>query len=152
MQKNKIGKQNHTLLCHHRYAVILSLFLLFFSFTATACSRTETPQDKIADLEFTVVPDNEIPEELKKLIEEKKANEFKLSYSADDSLYIVAGFGEKETGGYSVSVKSLYLTENAIVMDSDLTGPGQDEAVSKGPSFPFIVIRTQDRPESIVFR
>ena len=116
------------------------------------CKGEEEPEDKIADLEFEIVSEGEIPQELRDLIEEKKANEFKLSYSADGSLYIAVGFGEKETGGYSIGIKALYLTENAIVMDSDLTGPAQGEEVSRAPSFPYIVIRTEDRPESIVFR
>lgn len=116
------------------------------------CSKEDEAKDKVADLEFTVVSEAEIPAELKELIEEKKANEFKLSYSADGYLYIVAGYGTQETGGYSVSVKALYLTENSIVMDSDLIGPEQDEEVSQKPSCPYIVIRTEDRPESIVFR
>ncbi len=116
------------------------------------CSEEDEAKDKVADLEFTVVSEAEIPAELQELIEEKKANEFKLSYSADGYLYIVAGYGTQDTGGYSVSVKELYLTENSIVMDSDLIGPGQDEEVSQKPSCPYIVIRTEDRPESIVFR
>lgn len=116
------------------------------------CITTEEPADKIADLEFTVVPEEEIPQELAKLIQEKKVNEFKLSYSADGKLYIVAGFGEKSTGGYSVRVNALYLTENAIVFDTDLLGPAKDEEVSQAESWPYIVICTVDRPESVVFR
>ncbi len=116
------------------------------------CAGEDEAKDKVADLEFTVVSEAEIPQELKELIEEKKTNEFKLSYSADGFLYIVAGYGTQDTGGYSVSVKELYLTENSIVMDSDLIGPGQDEEVSQTPTCPYIVVRTEDRPESIVFR
>ena len=118
----------------------------------TACGDAGEPADKIADLEFTIVPETEIPEELANLIQEKKANEFKLSYSADGRLYIVAGFGEKETGGYSVRVNELYLTENAIVMDTDLIGPAQDEKVSQAVSYPYVVVCTEDRSESVVFR
>ncbi len=116
------------------------------------CTSADEPAGKVADLEFTVVPEEEIPEELAKLIRQKKANEFKLSYSADGKLYIVAGFGEKATGGYSVRVNALYLTENAIVFDTDLLGPGKDEEVSQGTSWPYIVICTVDRPESVIFR
>lgn len=117
-----------------------------------SCTSSDEPADKVADLEFTVVPEEEIPEELAKLIREKKTNEFKLSYSADGKLYIVAGFGEKTTGGYSVRVNALYLTENAIVFDTDLLGPGKNEEVSQGASWPYIVICTVDRPESVIFR
>lgn len=131
---------------------LLSALVVLLLGGAVGCAGKGEPEDKVADLEFSIVPEEEIPEELKRLIEEKKANEFKLSYSADGSLYIVAGYGTKETGGYSVTVKALYLTENAIVMDSDLMGPGQEEEVSKAPSWPYIVIRMEDRTESIVFR
>ena len=118
----------------------------------TACGTTEGPADKIADLEFTVVPEEELPEELAKLIRDKRNHEFKLSYSADGKLYMVAGFGEKDTGGYSVRVNALYLTENAIVFDTDLLGPSKDEEVSQETSWPYIVVCTADRPESVVFR
>lgn len=132
-----------------RWIAVLCILLCL----ATGCAgEEEGAKDKVADLDFTIVSEPEIPEELRQLIEEKKANEFKLSYSAEGKLYIVAGYGKKDTGGYSVSVKEVYLTENAIVMDSDLTGPGQDEEVSQAPSYPYIVICMEDRPESIVFR
>ena len=99
-----------------------------------------------------VVPEREIPEELQELIRDKQKNPFKLSYSADGCLYIVVGFGQKETGGYSVQVNELYLTENAIVIDTDLLGPAQNEEVSQAPSYPYVVICTEDRQESVVFR
>ena len=116
------------------------------------CLLSKQSVDKVADLEFSVVPEEEIPEELAKLIREKKTREFKLSYSVDGKLYIVAGFGEKSTGGYSIRVNECYLTENAIVFDTDLLGPGKDEEVSQGTSWPYIVICMEDRPESVVFR
>lgn len=132
-----------------RYGLLVMAVVMLL---AAGCAGEEEPADKIADLEFTVVSEEEIPEELRKLIEEKKANEFKLSYSADGALYIVAGFGEKDTGGYSICVNELYLTENAIVIDTDLIGPEQKEEVSQASSYPYIVVRTEDRPESVVFR
>lgn len=134
-----------------RWIAVVWIFALF-GLAAGCAGGEEDAKDKVADLDFSVVSEAETPEELKQLIEEKKANEFKLSYSAEGKLYIVAGYGKKETGGYSVSVKAVYLTENAIVMDSDLTGPKEDEEVSKAPSYPYIVICMEDRPESIVFR
>lgn len=135
-----------------RWWMLPALVVIVVMGLLAACKDSKEPMDKIADLEFTVVPEEEIPAELAKLIGEKKANEFKLSYSADGKLYIVAGFGEKSTGGYSVRVNALYLTENAIVFDTDLLGPGKDEQVSQKPSCPYIVVCTEDRMESVVFR
>ncbi len=134
-----------------RWIAVLCM-LAVLCLAAGCAGGEEEAKDKVADLDFTIVSEPEIPEELRQLIEEKKANEFKLSYSAEGNLYIVAGYGKKDTGGYSVSVKAVYLTENAIVMDSDLTGPGQDEVVSQAPTYPYVVICMEDRPESIVFR
>ena len=83
------------------------IVLMLVAGGAAACQRSERPTDKVADLEFIVVPEEDIPEELVKLIQEKKTNEFKLSYSVDGKLYIVSGFGEKDTGGYSVRGNAL---------------------------------------------
>ena len=58
-------------------------------------------RDKVRDLEFAVVSEAELPEELAKLVAEKKAAPFKLTYSNDQGLYIVVGYGEQATGGYS---------------------------------------------------
>ena len=93
----------------------------------TGCSVARESQEKVRDLEFTVVGENELPQELKALAEEKKAAPFKLSYSNDQGLFIVVGYGEQSTGGYSITVRELYLTENSIVIDTELLGPHKGE-------------------------
>ena len=78
-----------------------------------------------------MVEEKSVPGELAKLIEEKKLNEFRLTYTDDESLYLVTGFGEQETGGYSISVNECYLTETSIVFDTTLIGPSKDETVQQ---------------------
>lgn len=106
---------------------------------------------KIKDLEFTVVEDADIPEGLMAKIEEKKSKSFKLSYSNSDNLYIIVGYGEQSTGGYSIIVDKLYLTENAIYIDTNLLGPKKDEVVTQALTYPYIVVKTEIRDERIVF-
>lgn len=108
--------------------------------------------DKVRDLTFTVVGDVDVPEELQKLIEEKKGEAFKLTYSNDQGLYIVSGYGKQESGGYSIAVEALYLTENSIVFDTELLGPEKGEEVSAEPSYPYIVILTESLEEPVIFR
>ena len=60
---------------------------------------SDAGEEQVKDLEFTVVEEKSVPGELAKLIEEKKLNEFRLTYTDDESLYLVTGFGEQETGG-----------------------------------------------------
>lgn len=108
--------------------------------------------DKVRDLDFTVVGDNDVPQELLNLIQEKKKDAFKLTYSNDQGLYIVNGYGTQESGGYSITVEQLYLTENAIIFDTELMGPEKDEEISKEPSCPYIVIKTEFLEEPVIFQ
>lgn len=130
-------------------------FLLFWVLMVrflTGCSVEKENQDKVRDLEFTVVGEGDLPEELKNLVEEKKAAPFKLTYSNDQGLYIAVGYGEQATGGYSISVRELYLTENSIVIDTELTGPEKGETVGVEKSYPYIVIRTEYLENPVIFQ
>lgn len=109
-------------------------------------------EEKVRDLEFEVVEEGAVPEELAKLIEEKKLNEFRLTYTDDNTLYLVTGFGEQETGGYSIAVDGCYLTETSLVFDTSLIGPGKDETVQQNASYPYIVVKTENREEPVIFR
>ena len=62
------------------------------------------------------------------------------------------GYGEQETGGYSISVRELYLTENAIVADTELLGPQNLEQTGAEKSYPYIVIKTEYLEEPIIFQ
>ena len=77
-------------------------------------------EEKVKDLEFTVVGQNEIPKELMDMIEQKKTEEFRLTYTSGEDLYIAVGYGEQQTGGFSISVPEFYLTENSMVIKTEL--------------------------------
>lgn len=118
----------------------------------SGCSAEKENGEKVRDLEFTVVGEAEIPEALKQLIEEKKAAPFKLTYSNDQGLYIVVGYGEQQTGGYSIAVKELYITENSIVVDTELIGPDSGEEVGVEKSYPYVVIQTEYLENPVIFQ
>lgn len=61
------------------------------------------------------------------------------------------GYGEQETGGYSICIRDLYLTVECDFVDTELVGPRKGEQVSSGPSYPYIVIKTEKRDESTIF-
>ena len=93
---------------------------------------------------------NENPDKIR--IQEKKQDAFKLTYSDDQSLYIVSGYGVQETGGYSITVEQLYLSENTIVFDTELMGPAKGETGNSGPSCPYIVVKTEYLEEPVIFQ
>lgn len=117
----------------------------------TGCKTEDTDIKKIKDLDFTVVEDADLPGELKEIIEEKKEQPFKLTYTNKDSLYIGVGYGKQNTGGYSITVNELYLTKNAVYIDTNLIGPSQDAIVAQGVTYPYVVVKLELREERVVF-
>lgn len=117
------------------------------------CAKEKDPMERIKDLEFTVLAEDNIPEELKTVIDEKKGNAFKVTYQDNGFLYICIGYGEQVSGGYSITVNDLYLTENAIYTDTTLLGPEPGDAAAKknAPSYPYIVIKTEFVDKPVVF-
>lgn len=117
----------------------------------SGCSMEAANNEKLRDLEFTVVEEGDIPEELQKIIEEKKVSEFKITYTDNENLYICVGYGEQKTGGYSIAINDLYLTSNAIFINTNLIGPSKDEKISEGLSYPYVVVKTEYMDKSVVF-
>ncbi|MDF2538097.1 MAG: putative rane protein [Herbinix sp.] len=133
-----------------RIAVLL-LTIVITVLGITGCKTEDTDIKKLKDLEFTVVEDADLPGELKEIIDEKRENPFKLSYSNKDHLYIVVGYGKQNSGGYSISVDDLYLTSNAIYIDTNLIGPSQDDMVTQGVTYPYVVVKLEFMDKSVVF-
>ncbi len=131
--------------------LLLLLTILITSLGLTGCKKEDTEVKKIKDLEFTTVEDADLPGELKEIIDEKKEEPFKLSYSNKDNLYIVVGYGKQNSGGYSISVDELYLTSNAIYINTTLIGPSKEDMVSQGITYPYVVVKLEFREERIVF-
>ncbi|WP_349673746.1 protease complex subunit PrcB family protein [Lacrimispora sp.] len=120
--------------------------------TLSGCTVNGDNGNKVRDLDFTVVADTDIPQELKQIIAEKQQSPFKLTYSDDKNLYIVVGYGKQASGGYSIAVNDLYLTDNSIVLDTELIGPDKGENTGSEPSYPFIVIKTEMSELPVVFQ
>lgn len=130
-------------------AMVISLILCFSVFCG--CGVEKTDGNKIRDLEYEIMDEDQLPEELAAKIEEKKAADFKLVYESDDNLYVVRGYGEQETGGYSIQIQEFYLTGNAVVFQSALMGPAKDEVKNAAPSYPYVVIKTENVDKNVVF-
>ena len=127
---------------------LLFLMLCMLHVLLAGCAREEAEVVKIRDLDFTVVATEHVPEELLVTLEEEKAQPFYRTYAEEGYMYLCVGYGEQETGGYSIVVNELYLTEEYVCMDTTLNGPGAGEEIMYNKSYPYIVICTEyiDRP------
>lgn len=135
------------------HTIVTALILALLSGACFGCALPKAKQDrkKLKDLEYTIVEDNEIPKKLMETIQKKKEAEFKISFESDEFMYLVHGYGEQETGGYSIAVRALYLTEKALYFDTELLGPENGSNPQKKPSYPYIVVKTAKQEQNIVF-
>lgn len=130
-----------------------ALRLALIALLAVLCAGCGEKKDGEArqKLEFTVVDEGRLPEELRKTLEEKKEESFKLTYADGGYMYLCVGYGKQESGGYSIAVKDLYATETEICLDTDLIGPKEAEDKSPEPSYPYLVIKTPFVDKTVVF-
>lgn len=84
------------------------LFTLSLGLTLllAGCTLTEKKEITGEPLDFTVVPAEDVPDELKTILEANKESEMMISYRIGDYLYIIRGYGKQETGGCSIAVDS----------------------------------------------
>lgn len=125
--------------------VCLLCFLVF------ACGKKQDPMEKIKDLEYTVIAEDNIPKELLAKIEEKKENAFRLTFEDQGFLYICMGYGTQQTGGYSIAVNALYETANAVYIDTNLIGPSPEEKKNQVKSYPYVVVKMEFLDKPVVF-
>ena len=131
--------------------VVLTALTVFLILGTLGCSaKEEIPEDKINDLDFTVVGEDQQPDSLKDIIAEKYADAFQISYTLGVDLYIGVGYGEQPSGGYSISVNAFYETEDTVVIDTTLIGPGKAENVTKTPTRPYIVVKTRNIADKMI--
>ncbi len=129
----------------------LTMLAAFLTLGTLGCSTEEEIQeDKIKDIDFTVVGEDQQPDSLKDIIAEKYADPFQISYTLGEELYIAIGYGEQPSGGYSISVNAFYETKDTLVIDTTLIGPGKAENVTKTPTRPYIVVKTENIADKMI--
>lgn len=113
-------------------------------------AKQETGTEK-TEVEFTVVNPDDIPEELAEIIEENRQGELKLTYEDQGYAYLVRGYGQQKTGGYSIAVNGVYLSEDGLHVDTSLIGPPKDQEIRDEASYPYLTIKIEAQEAEIFF-
>ena len=141
VDRSGIMKKTVSLFC--LAAVVMTLL--------SGCQFVHMEETQKTALDYTVVKQEDIPKEVVTLIEEKKAKEFQMTYQSGDYLYLIKGYGQQMSGGYSIQVEELALSESAVFFTTKLLGPS-DSSQGGEPSYPYIVIKMQYREEPVQFQ
>lgn len=126
--------------------------ILLMGLLLSGCGFGSGKTTKLRDLDFTVVSEELLPAELTQLIEERKTEAFQITYSDKEYLYLCVGYGRQETGGYSIAVDELYLSDDSIHLGTSLLGPGPEEKKGTSPSYPYIVVKLEYMDETVEFK
>lgn len=129
---------------------LLISLILMMAILLTGCQMMSSEKVKLRDLDFTIQSEETIPTEVMKMIKEKKEEPFKFTFTDGENLYICIGYGKQDRGGYSITVDALYLTEDAIYVETTLLGPDDGEKSQKIASYPYIVIKTESLDQTVV--
>ena len=117
--------------------------LLCSMLTLNGCQKKEAPAEKVKSVDFTIVSETDIPEELLEIINERKEVPFQLTFSDQNFLYVVKGYGSQETGGYDIVVNDFYQNADSLCLDTELFCPAADEVIDSRISYPYIVLKTE---------
>ena len=124
-------------------ATVMGIFLVLF---LTACSVADLNAgagEKVEDLDYTILDEDRIPEELMPLIEERYEEAFQMTYTDNDYLYVCIGYGKQENSGYTIVVNDFFRGENGVLVDTSLIGPAAGEERINEPQYAYIVLRTE---------
>ena len=124
------------------------MWSLFF---LSGCNFIRIEEEPRKPLEYSIVKNEDLPAELAALIQEKKANEFQLTYQSEKDLFLIKGYGQQMSGGYSISVEELGVTSQAVFFRTQLIGPSDGKAVLSPPSYPYIVVKMEYQKEPVIF-
>lgn len=135
-----------------RYIIVMGvMWAVFLVACLTGCKLEETNDKKIKDLDYTICDESKLPEALVELIMEKRKEPFKLTYRTKDYLYIVVGYGAQDRRDLQVTMTELYLTENAIFVDTNLTAKEETTLEENMVSYPWIAVKCERFDEQVVF-
>ncbi len=131
-----------------RLFFILGMAAVLFCFWG--CEKAD--EGKIGeDIDYTVVSEEDIPPELKKSIDKNKINPFELSYTDGEFMYLAAGYGEQDSGGFSIQVVKLCEKGEDILFSTNLLGPDESRIVSLKKTTPYIVVKTEKMDRKVVY-
>lgn len=114
------------------------------------CSVEKIQEEKRGEVDFTVVSELEMTDPIKQIVEERKTAPFKVTFSDNEYTYILIGYGKQNYAGYSITVKELYESDNAVFIRTEFSGPKEYQE-RQHETFPYIVVKIEYTDKNIIF-
>lgn len=135
-----------------RSGIRFFVITVLISFLLAGCGAAESREKERKEIDFTVVEREKLPGPLLQTIEENKADEIRMTYTDGEEMYLIRGYGEQKTGGYSIAVVQCTEDEEKIYFDTRLIGPKEQEKPSGEPSYPYLAVKIETREKEAVIQ
>jgi hypothetical protein len=90
------------------------------------------------------------PNEIRMLQNDKKLKNKVSPTDLQKSNFVILNMGEKNTGGFTISIESVVETEKNIIISVKETGPEPDSMVIQDFTYPFSVVKINSKKEIII--
>lgn len=90
------------------------------------------------------------PNEIKMLENDPHLADKMKQVDINNSNYVILNMGEKNTGGYSISVEKVEETDKNIIITVKEKGPAADAMVMQVITYPYTVVRVHSKKDIIV--
>ena len=90
------------------------------------------------------------PQKLQEIIEEHKKEEIKMTWEGDEGRYIIRGYGEQPTGGYSIRADAVELMGDGLHVTTTLIPPQKEQAAAEA-SYPCIILLIENMDQEVTF-
>ena len=119
--------------------IVLLCWILLFA-GMSGCLSGGAQEERIS-VAFQVVAFDKAPQKLQEIIEEHKKEEIKMTWEGDEGRYIIRGYGEQPTGGYSIRADAVEL----------MGDPPQKEQAAAEASYPCIILLIENMDQEVTF-
>lgn len=141
---------NHIRICHiwwNTLGIGLIVGICLMSFWG--CDGESQQEEAI---EYRLCEEENLPEELIRMIQERKEEPFRLSYTTREYMYIAVGYGAQPRGGCGVQVNSLTRGEENIYIDTKLVGTDGNELELRQVTYPYVVVKCRNYDLPVMYR
>ena len=138
----------------HFYKDMFLLFLFFsIVFLTISCGKAEDEIKNRKTVKYEVCNQEELPDELHVLIEERMEEPFQFTYENSAAMYIAVGYGRQDREEYVVSVREISRDGKGIIVDTILLNSSKTEEYETGEPgrCPYIVLKCEKTEAMVLF-
>ena len=121
-----------------------------FTAALTGCVSTQAETEKIRDMKYEVIEEEDIPQSLREMIKGGEKKPFRITYSDQGFLFIAQGYEVQPTTGYTDGRFRLIKFLHFHTITGCRLKKGEEK--EKAETYPYIVVQTEDVKKDVLFK